>query len=184
MKLLSVAVLIVALVACSPVAPSAPPDPRAGAPLPAQVRDVGSLATDPCRALDNPSAREFGFGSPGELRPVSTGDRSCWWTAPDDSQFLSVILFPRRDPLVDAYRLRRFAIFEPLSVGNFPATREQASAESTSCTVTVGVAEGQGFVATVDDQAAASGRRENQACGVAQQVAERIVAALPPLPGK
>jgi hypothetical protein len=145
---------------------------------------VSALAADPCRFLDAESASALGLSPDGEPRSVSTGDRSCWWSASDDSQFLSVIVFPNRDALVDAYRLRKFAIFEPSMVDAFPATRERASVDSTSCTITVGVAAGQGFIATVDDQAAAAGRRPSLACERAQQVAERIVAALPPLAGK
>lgn len=178
------AMLLVAVAACAPPAPVTTPDPRAGAPVPIEARDVGALASDPCQVLDSSSAAALGFSSDGEPRTVGTGDRSCWWTAPDDSQFLSVIVFPQRDALVDAYRLRKFAIFEPSTIGPFPATRERASADSTSCTITVGVSSSQGFVATVDDQAAAAGRRQSEACDRAQQVAERIVAALPPLAGK
>lgn len=182
-RLFVVALFTAALAACAAPTPSVP-DPRSGAPMPAESRDVSALAADPCRALAAESAAAFGFAPDGEQRSVSTGDRSCWWTAPDDSQFLSVLVFPNRDALVEAYRLRKFAIFEPSTVDAFPATRERASAASTSCTMTVGVAPGQGFIATVDDQSAAAGRRPSQACERAQQVAERIVAALPPLPGK
>lgn len=183
-RLIVAGMIILAITGCSPGAPPAVPDPRAGAPLPAATRDLGPLAADPCEALDGDSAGALGLNSTGEVRTVNTGDRSCWWNAPDDSQFLSIIIFPGRDALADAYRLRKFAVFEPSIAGDLPATREQASEESTSCTITVGVAAGQGFVVTVDDQAAAAGRRASQACGRAQLVAERIVAALPPLPGK
>ncbi|MEJ2888800.1 DUF3558 domain-containing protein [Actinomycetospora aeridis] len=184
MSRLLVAVLLLAVVAaCSQPSPPAAPDPRAGAPVPPGGRDVTVVASDPCRALDD-AVSESGFSSPGEQRTVASGDRSCRWTAPDDSQFASAIIFSGRDVLADAYRLRRFAIFEPSAVAGFPAVREQASAESASCTITVGIQEDQGFIVTLDDQAAASGGLSSQPCARAQEVAERIVAALPPLPGK
>ncbi|MHC1558053.1 DUF3558 family protein [Actinomycetospora sp. C-140] len=177
--------LTLALVAsCGQAAPQPPSDQRFGAPLPGTTRDLGVAANDPCRLLDRGAWSRLGFNPTGELRLLSTGERSCWWTAPSDDQFVSVIVSPARDVLVDAYRLRKFAILQPITIGGLPGTREQASADSFSCTVTVGTAVGQGLIATYDDQAAASGRHAVRACPQAEAVATEIVGSLAVPPGK
>jgi len=82
---------------------------------------------------------------------------------------------------VDTYRVRQFALFAPITVAGLPGTREQASAGSLSCAITVGTAEGQGFIMNFDQGSLASGGQAGDPCGEGQRVAERIVAALPPL---
>jgi hypothetical protein len=88
-----------------------------------------------------------------------------------------------RDILVDTYRTRQFAIFLPASIGGLPATVEQTSSDSISCNVTVGTAQGQGFLVIYDGVFNARGQPDDP-CEKAEQIAERIVAALPPVPGK
>lgn len=110
-----------------------------------------------------------------------TGERVCDRGGPARERDLSFIVIPARDVLVDTYRTRQFALFSPATVGGLPATIEQSSEGSISCTVTVGTAQDQGFILNQDEY----GQGEPaDPCGRALQVAERIVAALPPLPGK
>lgn len=113
-----------------------------------------------------------------------TGEQSCQWTGPNDERAVSVIVFPTRDVLSESYRLRRFAIFQPVVVSDAPAVREQSSPTSISCTITVGTSEGQGFIASYDDTSLGSAVGSGGPCGDLQRVAERIVVRLPPLPGK
>lgn len=182
-----IAVLVAAVFSsCStptPVPPAA--DPRSGAPIPSAPRDVRPASLAPCENLLSSAEWEaLGFSPAGTSRITATGERSCRWVGPSDERFISVIAFPDRDPLVMRYTARQFSVFQPSSTGGLPSTREQASQESFSCTLTVGTAEGQGFVVTYDDRTLGRDQRPGGPCARAQEIAERIVAALPPLPGK
>lgn len=177
---------LVAAVSCSS-APMLPPPPasRFGAPVPVEPRDVRSIATQPCATLLGTSEWErLGFTPNGSPRTVATGEQSCRWVGPRDERYVSVIVLAERDPLVVSYRVRRFAIFQPTTVSELPATREQSSSESISCTITVSTAEEQGFVATYEDRSSEADRAPGGPCARGQEIAERIVASLPPFPAK
>ena len=89
-----------------------------------------------------------------------------------------------RDVIVDTYRVRLFALFQPTDIGGLPGTLEQSYAGSTACTITVGTAQDQGFVATYTQLEVGAGEHADDPCGRGRRVAERIVAALPPMNGK
>ena len=183
-RAVAVLALLVALSACS-VDSSAPPaltEARFGAPLPASPRDVRSFGPDPCSGpLSEDDWSVLGFAPAGRPATAATGERYCNRGGPNRARDLSFIVIPARDVLVDTYRTRQFALFTPATVGGLPATVEQSSEGSISCTVTVGTAQDQGFILNHNEYA--QGQPDNP-CGRALQVAERIVAALPPLPGK
>ena len=91
---------------------------------------------------------------------------------------------PARDVLVDTYRVRQFALFRPTMAGPLPATIEQSAPDNVSCTVTVGTAENQGFILNYSEYELGPDGQAHDPCGRGVRVAERIVASLPPLPGK
>ena len=176
-------VLLVVLAGCGQhVEPSGlPAEQRFGAPFPAAPRDVRPASVDPCRSLLTPAElRELGFDPTGDLATLPTGEMSCDWRGLRRVPHVNVGVAGDRDILVDTYRTRQFTIFRPTSIGGLPATVEQASHDSISCNVTVGTAQGQGFLTIYDGVFNARGQPDNP-CGKAQQIAERIVAALPPL---
>jgi len=81
-----------------------------------------------------------------ESRTTVTGERSCDWRGREGDQYVSLIVVPNRDVLVDTYRIRQYSVFQPTVIAGLPATREQSSLEAVSCLVTVGTADGQGFI--------------------------------------
>jgi hypothetical protein len=173
-------------VACGQPTQQAPPsqDPRFGAPSVSSPRDVRSLSADPCRSiLTPPQWRALGFDPTGEPVTLPTGEGSCEWRGPDREPYVNVGVAARRDILVDTYRVRQFRVFRPASIGGLPAVVEKTAENSFSCNVTVGTAEGQGFLAIYDGSLGSDGQADDP-CRQAQDIAQRIVASLPPLPGK
>ncbi|MEJ2862778.1 DUF3558 domain-containing protein [Actinomycetospora flava] len=176
--------ILFCLGACATSQPPAepPPDVRFGAPVAVAPRDVRSYGADPCAGpLTASDWESLGLTRSGSVKTLMTGERLCDRGGPNRERDVSFIVIPARDVLVDTYRTRQFALFRPTTVGGLPATVEQSSEDSISCTITVGTAQDQGFV--VDQNEYGQGQPDDP-CGRAQQVAERIVAALPPLPGK
>lgn len=183
-----VAVLLLVLLVAScarPTDPTArsPLDDRYGAPLPAAPRDVRSVSADPCSVLSPRQWQELGFDPDGARVVLPTGERSCEWRGPRRLPYTNIGIATQRDILVDTYRVRQFSIFRPATIGGVPATIEQTSAGSISCNVTVGTARGQGFLVIYDAPFRPDGQADDP-CGRAQQIAERIVASLPPLPDR
>ncbi len=157
------------------------PDQRFGAPVVLSPRDVRDFAADPCSIPVTASQwRALGFSEVGvgDVLEV-TGERTCTWQALDESQDVTIIVTPSRDVLVDTYRARQFDLFRPAVIQELPATVEQSSAESIGCTVTVGTAEGQGFVADYYEGNLGADGRANDPCGSGQRVADQVAAALP-----
>lgn len=181
-------VLLVALAGCSSAtAPAPAPSPtdngRYGAGLPQAPRDVRPLSADPCAAITPTQLRTLGFEPAGERVTLPTGEASCEWRGPTGSPYTNVGVATARDILVDTYRVRQFSIFRPTTIDDLPAVVEQTDATSISCNVTVGTAQNQGFLVIYDGTFSPAGQPDDP-CGHAQQIAERVVAALPPLPAK
>lgn len=183
---LAVALLVAAAVgACTrPPPPTSPSvDARFGAPPVMVPRDVRPFAEDPCRGPLAPSDwRLLGYAAAGRTETLPTGEQSCTWEAPDGSQDVTIIVVASRDVLVDTYRARQFPIFRPTVIEGLPATLEQSSAESIGCTITVGTAEGQGFIADYYEGNLGPEGRAEDPCARGQQAAARVASALPPLP--
>ncbi|GAA4884666.1 DUF3558 domain-containing protein [Actinomycetospora straminea] len=182
----ALAVLLFALAGCgSEAAPAAPPagDGRHGAALPQAPRDVRPLSADPCAAITAAQLRALGFEPAGERVTLPTGEASCEWRGPAGSPYTNVGVATARDILVDTYRVRQFSIFRPTTIDDLPAVVEQTNATSISCNVTVGTAQNQGFLVIYDGTFKPDGQ-PNDPCGQAQQIAQRVVAALPMLPAK
>lgn len=112
---------------------------------------------------------------------MPTGAQACEWTDRTTLNEFSTVVYPARDILVDTYRSRLFPIFVPTTIGGLPATLEQSAQDSITCTITVGTAEGQGFVSTYTQLEVGAGERPDDPCGRGQRIVERIVANLPPL---
>jgi hypothetical protein len=158
---------------------------RYGAPVASFPRDVRPYAADPCAGPLRPSDwQSLGFVQTGAPGTLATGERSCAWEGPRTERYAALVVVPGRDVLVDTYRVRQFSIFHATEVGALPATVEQSAPNDVSCTITVGTAEGQGFVVNYSEYDSGSAGRPDDPCGRGQAVAERIVAALPPLPAK
>jgi hypothetical protein len=110
-----------------------------------------------------------------------SGDRACAREGPSRERYAAFIVAPTRDVLVSAYRSRLFPLFRPVVLDGLPATLEQSAQTDVSCTITVGTAEGQGFIVNYSEYELGPDGRPDDPCGKGQRVAERIVAALPPL---
>lgn len=160
--------------------PTAPPvDQRFGAPVVAEPRDIRPFAENPCAGPLTPSDwRGLGFSSQGGVEILGTGEKLCDRQGPSNERAVSLIVTPARDVLVDTYRVRQFALFRSMTIGGLPATIEQSSSDSVSCSVTVGTAEGQGFIVNYSEYESSSGA-SGAPCVRGQQVAERVVGALP-----
>ncbi|GAA4784125.1 hypothetical protein GCM10023200_17130 [Actinomycetospora chlora] len=168
------ALSLAVVTACAAPAPRAPvADRRFGAPEVVAPRDV--RGGDPCGGLlDSADLVAMGLSTRGRPKVLQTGDRGCDWRTTGGDGYLTLIVIPDRDVLVDTYRTRQYPVFQPIQVAGLPATREQSFVGSMTCTVTVGTAIGQGFIS--DYTGAAS-------CDGAQRAAEHVALALPPLPG-
>ena len=145
-------------------------------------RDVAPFAADPCNGpLSRQDLFALGITVPGEQRAVPSGAQACEWTDRSTLNEFGNVMYPTRDILVDTYRTRLFPIFSPTTIGGLPATLEQSTRDSITCTITVGTAEGQGFVSTYTQLEVAAGEQPDDPCGRGQRIVERIVANLPPL---
>ncbi|MHC1558055.1 DUF3558 family protein [Actinomycetospora sp. C-140] len=178
--------LLVAACASRPEPTSQPlTTDRFGAPAVTEPRDVAPYGARPCAGpLTGSDWAALGFGESGRPRTLMTGEESCDLEGPANERSASFIVVPGRDVLVDTYRARQFALFRPTTIGGLPATVEQSFRGALTCSVTVGTANGQGFIVNYSEFGAASASSGSDPCARGQQVAERIVAALPPLPGK
>ncbi|MFC5137052.1 DUF3558 domain-containing protein [Actinomycetospora rhizophila] len=181
-----VLLLLFSAAACAqPAGPdsSTPSNGRHGAPLPSDPRDVRPLSADPCSALEPSQLLDLGLRVQGEVVVLPTNERSCEWRGADGSPHVNLGIAGDRDILVDTYRVRQLAVFRPTTIGGLPGSVEQTAEGSISCNVTVGTADGQGFLVIYDAELGADGQPLDP-CGRARYIAEQTVAALPPLPGK
>lgn len=181
-----VLVFLLLVASCAhPADPAGPPaqDNRFGAPLPDAPRDVRPLSTDPCAVLGARQWKDMGFDPRGEMVILPTGERSCEWRGPSRLPYANIGIADQRDILVDTYRVRQFSVFRPTAINGLPATIEQTSPGSISCNVTVGTAQGQGFLVIYDAPLGPDGQADDP-CGQGQRIAEQIVARLPPLPAQ
>ena len=184
---LSAGLLVVglAVTGCSPfrevaTRPSQPID-RHGAPVVAVPRDLRGRDRDPCRRLlTNEQLLSLDL-PPSSAKSASTvGIPDCTWTAGNE-RIVTVSVWLGRDLLINTYRVRLFDVFEPTSVGPLPAVVQKSSPDAIACTVSTGVADGQGFETTWTELARASGRSTADPCERAKAVAETVVGNLPPL---
>jgi hypothetical protein len=161
------------------------PDDRFGAPPVESPRDVGAFAADPCSGpLSGEDWQALGFTQAGREEMLTTGERSCVREGPSTERYVSVTMALADEPLAGAYRARQFALFRPLVIDGLPAVAEQSSADDVSCTVSVATANGQGILLNYSEYGFRPDGRPDDPCGRGIRVAERIVAFLPPLPGK
>lgn len=187
---LAVAVLTIILAvdtACARSAPPTPtaPDPRFGAPVVTAPRDVRPFSANPCGGPLRPSDwLALGYAARGRADTLATGEQSCTWEAQDRSEDVTIIVVASRDVLSDTYRARQFAIFRPTVIDGLPATLEQSSADSIGCTITVGTAEGQGFITDYYQGDLGPDGRAEDPCSRGERVAARVASALPPLPDR
>ncbi|GAA4783635.1 hypothetical protein GCM10023200_16390 [Actinomycetospora chlora] len=141
------------------------------------------MANNPCEGpLTRQELRTLGITVDGEPRSVPSGARACTWTDRNTLNEFSNVVYPARDILVDTYRVRLFPVFDATTIGGLPATIEQSTQDSITCTITVGTDAGQGFVATYTQLEVPAGQRPDDPCGRGQRIVEEIVAKLPPAP--
>lgn len=162
----------------------APADPRHGAPAVAAPRDISSFARTPCEGpLSADDVAALGLRSQGRQQALVTGEQACEWSEEEGIGAVGLTIVGSRDVLVDTYRVRQFEIFEPIVVGGLPAVQERSSSDAVICNVTVGTADGQGFIIDLTEGVGSDGRRQDP-CQAGRQVAERIVQKLPVVAGK
>jgi hypothetical protein len=186
-KLVGAALTLLFLAGCAQAGtpPTATPAAdRFGAPQVGEPRAVGPFASDPCAPLGSGAWEQLGFAPAGRPEPLSTGEQSCVHEGVRRERYVSMVVAVASDPLVGAYRARQFSVFRPVTVGGLPAVQEQTSVGDLSCTITVGTAEGQGLLFNYSEYQSGSNNVRRDPCELGQRVAEQVVAALPPLPGK
>lgn len=164
--------------------PAATPLPvdRSGAPPILEPRNLASRAADPCGTLLTPlQLKNLGFGRPGVPTRNAVDAPTCTWTAGGvGSRTIAASVVQTGDLFVDTYRTRVLPIFRPHVVEGLPAVDSQASENSTACTTTVGVADGQTLDVSVARGTYAD-ERDADTCAIGRRVAEEIVSTLPPL---
>ena len=185
-KLASALAIATVLLVCgcgtSPAPTPAPGTDRYGAPLVSEPRDLRSHGPAPCDGpLGASELRSLGFNAAGRPSRLGTGANSCTWEDYGTKQSVSFVVYPSSDILVDTYRTRLFPQFNPTMIEGLPAVQEQSSSDATACTITVGTAEGQGFVSTYTQLEVPAGEQPDDPCARGRRIVERIVAALPPL---
>ena len=184
---MAVVAVFLAVSGCGTKEPEAPPvpsaDDRYGAPSVTSSRDVRGFAADPCRVLSSAALAQLGVQSPGQRQALASGESACAWKSADETERFGITVAANSDPLVDAYRSRQSPIFVPLDVAGLPGVSEVGATDAIICDLSVGTADGQGFVIDYTDPGRLAGGVSDP-CGKAQRVAERVVAALPPLSAK
>lgn len=155
---------------------------RYGAPAVRSPRDLRALSNDPCRLLlSSAQLRGLGYRRAGELQVLITGYRACNWEDRTTKQTLTLVPYPNRNLLADAYRTRLFVIFQPTTIANMPAVREQSDPGSNVCTITVGISNDQGLELTYIQLEVAAGEVPDDPCGRGERIAEVVIGNLPPL---
>lgn len=181
---LTLATLVLASVSsCSTAVPPAPVtspvNDRFGAPTASEPLDVRSFGASPCTGPWAGTVVALGFPATGRQSQLETRYQACEWDA--GGEILGLVVYPDEDILVDSYRARLLPIFVPTTIAGLPAVIEQSSSNALTCTATIGTASGQGLAL---DYTRLSTRSTVAPCARAQQIAERIVATLPPLSSK
>ena len=169
--------LVLTVGGCSGTPSTMPPAPdRYGAPVPPRSLDATAQANQPCGVLTEDQLRTFGLEPAGRLDPLPGGPPACVWEGPGFTQEVSVAVLPNRDFLVDTYRSRgMYQYFEPITIAGLPATAQQTTRGALTCTVTTGIALGQGL----DVSATEYGADPDPPCETARQVSEAVAANLP-----
>jgi hypothetical protein len=183
------AALVVAavLAGCStsdgrPAAPATAPvtEPTASrlSPPVEQPRNLRGVADRPCELFTAEQLAALGFDQPGEPRTLSPGTAGCTWTDSERRGELAVVLYPDLPLLERTYSsFGSDPVFEPITIAGLPAVVRQVIASSATCSVTIGVAEQQGFDVTFTDL----DDPPDDPCGTARRAADTAVGNLPPL---
>lgn len=184
------AITLLILTSCSSGSAVAPPESaprptepdRFGAPQVTNPRDIRGRADAPCSDLLTPGQlRRIGFREVGETQQLMVGSTACNWDDRDTEQALTLVPYANRDLLADTYRARLFALFQPTTVADLPAVREQSEPTSIACTVTVGIADTQALEVTYTQLGLLRGERPDDPCGRGERIAEVVIGNLPPL---
>lgn len=112
------------------------------------------------------------------MEVLPSGTANCTWSARQRDRLVTVAAYAHRDFLVDAYRNRPFPIFVPTTVSELPAAIQQSSPSAVTCTVTTGVAEGQGLDVSVGQFSGGDSARRS--CEEALAVSAAVISNLPP----
>ncbi|HEX6402433.1 MAG TPA: DUF3558 domain-containing protein [Pseudonocardiaceae bacterium] len=137
------------------------------------------VGTSPCdlippaqlanEAIDLPARAQDVLGAPG-----------CVWDNKAHTREIGVYVEIGKEVLRNVYAQRStFPIFEVTQVAGYPAVRTKDLPDGTSCTFRVAAADRQTFV--IDFTSLRQGLEEP--CGPARELAEAVLANLPPLKG-
>lgn len=150
---------------------------RYGAPEVVAPRDLGVFVSSPCGLLTSTEQRWLGLTVPPSTRQAEDGVFDCTWEDYGSLQSLSLVPITGRDYLVDSYRVRQYRVFQPTTIENLPAVRQQSGPESSSCSITVGLDSDQALNAQYYDL---SGESTGDPCGRLERAVALAVAKLPP----
>jgi hypothetical protein len=141
------------------------------------------MAQRPCDLLTAQQARQFGLDLPPEQLGGLLGTQRCKWTTTTADRRIvrtvDVSLFTNNPTLeVAYYQNRNRPFFELTEISGYPAIVTRPNADLPVCDIDVKTAERQSFTVSYDADAFAT--NPQQACVVGKQVAEAVIANLPP----
>jgi hypothetical protein len=186
-RMLVVLVLAAAVAGCSGdggqptvggVAPALPASAH-GDPIP-MVREPKDLAgTPPCALLTRAQLARNHIDLPGQTKDV-LGAPGCQWGDKAHTREIRVFKDIGTDDLHNVYAQRAtFAVFEVTEVTGYPAIRTKDNVDGTTCFLRVATAKTQ----TLNLTFTSLRQGLEEPCGPARELAETVLANLPPLKG-
>jgi uncharacterized protein DUF3558 len=179
---LALAALLTSCSTAGMQAPGTTPTPSANAsadPIP-QIHDVKNLTgTPPCDLLTPAQLAANQIDVPGRPKKVVDAP-ACQWDNSAHTRQITIFVDVGHDVLHNMYAQRQdYAIFDITQVGGQPAIQTKDNVDGTSCYFAVATAQRQAF--TLRFTSLRQGLEEP--CGPARELAEAVLANLPPLKG-
>ena len=142
-------------------------------------RDIQAVASRPCDLLSPQQAAEFGLDRPPRQIQGRLGNVECEWRSSKADVWVYISTFTNRLTLEEVYDHRGgLPYFELTRVGGYPAIVSRTDAALPVCDIDIKPAERQSV--TVSYDATRFNTQPQQGCVVGRQVAEAVLANLPP----
>jgi hypothetical protein len=167
--------------------PATPAEPRQPSPLPAaspippvkNPRDVAAMAQRPCELLTPQQARQFGLNLPPQQLDYTRSMVRCEWSNTFSGRTLDISAMTNNLTLEAIYSRRSsFPTFEATEISGYPAILRRTNADLPLCFIDIKPAERESVSVVYESKEFAT--NPQQACVVGKQVAEAVIANLPP----
>jgi hypothetical protein len=157
-------------------------NPSAGAPtdpIPFVRYPKNLVGTQPCKLLTPVQLATNAIDLPAQPKDVLSAP-GCQWDNSAHTREIRIYVDTSHDVLHNVYAQREtFAVFEVTQAAGHPAIRTKENLDGTSCIFRVAAAERQTFVITFTSLR----QGLEEPCGPARELAEAVLANLPPLKG-